>query len=80
MPSPWLAGLRAVVQPVAGALPAILIVLFAGILALAGLACEPGRRSYALAYADRLVDLAAVIIGRPRTSPEPPALPGDPTA
>ncbi|EIV93655.1 hypothetical protein [Frankia sp. QA3] len=76
MPSPWLTGLRAVVQPVAGALPAVLIVLFAGILALTGLACEPGRRSYALAYADRLIDLAAVIVGRPRTPTKPtPALP-----
>jgi hypothetical protein len=51
------------VQPVAGALPALVVVLFAGLLALLGLACEPGRRAYALEYADRLVDLAAVVVG-----------------
>jgi len=36
-----------------------LVVIFAGLLALLGLACEHGRRSYALACADRFVDLAA---------------------
>jgi hypothetical protein len=44
------------------------LVLFAGVLALLGLACDPGRRVYALAYADRFVDLAAVLVGRSRGS------------
>jgi hypothetical protein len=62
--SSWLAGLKAVAQPVAGALPALMLVIFAGLLALLGLICEEGRRSYALAYADRFVDLASVLVGR----------------
>jgi len=57
-------------------------VIFAGVLALLGLACDHGRRAYALDYADRFVDLAAVLVGRPRGpshrvvgagSPPPPA-------
>jgi hypothetical protein len=63
----WLDGLRTVVQPVAGALPAFAVVLFAGLLALLGLLCGSGGRSYALDYADRLVDLAAVVVGARRT-------------
>jgi hypothetical protein len=63
---PWADGLRAVAQPVAGALPALLIVIFAGILAFLALPCDPGRRGYALAYADRLVHLAAVLVGQHR--------------
>jgi hypothetical protein len=59
-----LAGLTAIVRAVATALPALLVVVFAGLLALLALACEPGRRDYALDYADRLVDLAAVLVGR----------------
>jgi hypothetical protein len=46
-------------------------VIFAGLLSLLGLAWEEGRRSYALAYADRFVDLAAVLVGRPRKVPRP---------
>jgi len=61
-----LGGLAVVVRAVAGALPALLVVVFAGLLALLGLACGPGRRDYALDYADRLVDLAAVLMGRHR--------------
>jgi hypothetical protein len=48
--------------------PALVLVIFAGVLALLGLACDPGRRAYALDYADRFVDLAAVLAGRPRGS------------
>jgi hypothetical protein len=59
----WLDGLRTVVQPVAGALPALTIVLFAGLLAVLGLPAGPGGRAYALAYADRLIELAAVVVG-----------------
>ncbi len=62
----WLSGGQAVAQAVAGAAPALVLVIFAGVLALLGLACDPGRRAYALAYADRFVDLAAVLLGRPR--------------
>lgn len=67
MPPPWLTGLRVVALPLVGAVPAVLVALFAGLLALLALACESGRRAYALAYADRLVDLAAVLVGHPRT-------------
>jgi hypothetical protein len=55
-----------VAQAVAGAAPALVLVIFAGVLALLGLACDHGRRAYALAYADRFIDLAAVLVGRPR--------------
>jgi len=61
-----LPGLTAIVRVVAGALSALLVVVFAGLLALLGLACGPGRRDYALDYADRLVDLATVLLGRHR--------------
>ncbi|MGH3687934.1 MAG: hypothetical protein ACRDQY_08550 [Pseudonocardiaceae bacterium] len=67
----WLSGVKAVAQSVAGALPALILVIFAGVLSLLGLVCEEGRRSYALAYADRFVDLAAVLVGRPRKAPRP---------
>jgi hypothetical protein len=59
----WLTGLKPVAQALAGALPALVIVIFAGLLALLALACEPGRRSYALDYADRFTNLAAVLVG-----------------
>jgi hypothetical protein len=63
---------KAVAQPVAAALPALVLVLFAGVLALLGLACDQDRRAYALDYADRFIDLAAVLLGRPRTAPKTP--------
>jgi lactam utilization protein B len=78
----WLSGGKAVAQAVAGAAPALVLVIFAGALALLGLACDHGRRAYALAYADRFIDLAAVLVARPRRSspsvtgagpPHPPA-------
>jgi hypothetical protein len=46
-----------------GALPALILVLFAGLLGLLALACEEKRRDYALAYAEKFVKLAAVIVG-----------------
>jgi hypothetical protein len=61
----WLSGVKAVAQSVAGMLPALVLVIFAGVLALLGLVCDQGRRTYALDYADRLVVLAAVLVGRP---------------
>jgi hypothetical protein len=62
----WLGGVKTVVQAAAGALPALLVVVFAGLLALLALGCGPHRRSYALAYADRLINLAAVLVGTPQ--------------
>lgn len=76
-PPPWLSGVKAVAQPVAAALPALLLVLFAGVLALLGLACDQDRRTYALDYADRFIDLAAVLLGRPRTASTPDLGPGN---
>jgi hypothetical protein len=49
---------------IVGAVPALLLVTFAGVLALLALACGPDRRAFALDYADRLTDLAAVVVGR----------------
>ena len=66
MPAAWLDGLRTVVQPVVGALPALLVGLFAGVLAFLGLFFRSEGRAYALEYADRLVDLASVVVGAPR--------------
>lgn len=73
MPPPWLASMRALVQPVAGAIPAVLIVLFAGTLALLGLFVNADRRAYTLDYADRLTDLATVILGNSRRPGQRPA-------
>jgi hypothetical protein len=52
----------------AGIVPATLIVLFAGLIALIALALDSGRRQYALDLAERFADLAAVLVGatRPR--------------
>jgi hypothetical protein len=47
---------------------ALVLVIFAGVLALLGLACDHGRRAYSLDYADRFVALAAVLVGHPRAS------------
>jgi hypothetical protein len=63
MPPTWLPVVKAVVQPIVGALPALILVIFAGLLGLLGLACETHRRDYALAYADRFTNLAIVLIG-----------------
>ncbi|WP_242606336.1 hypothetical protein [Protofrankia symbiont of Coriaria ruscifolia] len=52
-----------------------MIVLFAGLLALLallGLLVGADRRAYALDYVDRLIDLAAVLVGHPRPSPPRP--------
>lgn len=59
-------GGKSVCQIGAGALPALVLVIFAGVFALLGLACDHDRRGYALAYADRFIELAAVLVGRPR--------------
>lgn len=70
MAPPWLSGMTAIAQSLAGALPALILVIFAGLLSLLGLVCEEGGRRYALDYADRFVDLATVLVGRPRHTPK----------
>lgn len=64
----------------AGIVPATLIVLFAGLVALIALALDSDRRQYALDLADRFVDLASVLVGptRPRRPQvlQPAKLPG----
>ena len=57
-----------VLHMAAGIIPATLIVLFAGLVALIALALDSDRRQYALDLADRFVDLASVLVGatRPR--------------
>jgi hypothetical protein len=52
-----------VLHVIVGIIPATLIVLFAGIIALIALAFDSGRRQYALDLADRFVDLASVLVG-----------------
>ncbi|MDT3447016.1 hypothetical protein [Pseudofrankia sp. BMG5.37] len=64
--APWLEGLRTVAQPVVGALPALVVVLFAGLLMLLGLFFRADGRAYVLGCASWLVDLAAVVVGSPR--------------
>ena len=45
-----------------GALPALLAVVFAGVIALLALLLDTGRRDYALQIADRFIKFAAVLI------------------
>ena len=66
----WVPAVKSVVQPIAGALPALVLVIFAGLLGLIALACEPDRRRFALAYADRFTTLAAVLVGGHRPGPQ----------
>lgn len=56
-------------QMVAGLVPATLVVLFGGIVALLALALDDSRRQYALDLADRFVNLAAVLVGNTRLTP-----------
>ena len=72
--SGWFVAVKAVVQPVAGALPALILVIFAGLLGLLGLACDEGKRAYALAYAGHFTRLAAVLIGARQDSGQGPEL------
>jgi hypothetical protein len=67
----------------AGLVPATLIVLFSGIIALIALALGTERRQYALDLADRFADLAAVLVGanrppRNRAATKPPLRPAQP--
>ncbi|GAB1646790.1 hypothetical protein KRMM14A1259_72130 [Krasilnikovia sp. MM14-A1259] len=63
MTLPWLPISRSVVQPIAGALSAVVLVVFAGLLGLLALGCGEGRRLYALDYADKFIDLAGRLVG-----------------
>jgi len=56
-----------VLQVIALIIPAILIVLFAGFIALIALALDSDRRQYALDLADHFAELASVIVGVPRS-------------
>lgn len=56
-----------------GLVPALLTVLFAGLIALLALVMDKGRREYALKVADRFVKLAAVLVGA--SYPPPPEHP-----
>jgi hypothetical protein len=56
-----------VLQVIAGIVPAILIVLFAGLIALIALALDSDRRQYALDLAERFADLASVLVAVPRS-------------
>lgn len=61
---------------VVGVIPATLTVIFAGLISLVALVLDTSRRDYALALADRFVDLAAVLAGAPpRGQSTPPKLP-----
>jgi hypothetical protein len=63
-----------VVRTIVLALPAVLVVVFAGIIALLSLALNKERRDYALQFAERSVELAAVLVGAP--TPSRPRRPG----
>jgi hypothetical protein len=77
MNPPWLNSLRAVAQALAGALPALVIVIGAVLLALLGLACGSSRRNYALDYADRFTALAKVLVGLPHPAEPVSSAPHD---
>jgi hypothetical protein len=76
-----LAGMPAVGRLLLGLVPAVLTVIFAGLIALIALFCNKERRDYALDVAERFVDLAAVLVAqppkraRPRPSTRPPQAP-----
>lgn len=61
--STWFSVIKAFVQPVVGALPALILVIFAGLLGLLGLLCDESKRDYALTYADHFTRLATVLVG-----------------
>jgi hypothetical protein len=56
LPAPWLRFLL-------GSVPALLTVVFAGIIALLALALDKGRREYSLEVSDRFIKFAAVLVG-----------------
>ncbi len=56
---------------VLGLLPAVLVVLFAGAIALIGLALRQPGRQYALSQAKVFVDMAGILVGSPRKPPDP---------
>jgi hypothetical protein len=56
---------------VLGLLPALLVVVFAGVIALIGLALRQSGRQYALSQAKVFVDMAGILVGNPRKPPDP---------
>jgi hypothetical protein len=70
-----------ILHVVAGIIPATLVVVFAGVIAVIALALDSGRRQYALDLADRFIELASVLVGvavprRPRmTQPAKRSIP-----
>jgi hypothetical protein len=53
----------ATAQLIVGAVPALVAVVFTGLIALAGLAFGPDGRQYALDISARLIELAAAVTG-----------------
>ena len=62
--SPWILIARAAV----GLIPSLVLIVFAGIIMLIGLALTEKRREYALSASDHLTDLAYAIVGATRNS------------
>lgn len=61
-----------IVRPIIMALPALLVVLFVGMIALLALVMNEPRRNYALDFSKRGIDLAKVLVGmgaRPALAP-----------
>lgn len=54
------------------AVPALVTVIFAGVVVSVALMLDKDRRQYALDFAGICVDLAAVLLGAPRRSLRPP--------
>jgi hypothetical protein len=52
-----------VLLAIAGLIPAIIIVLFAGVIGFIALTLDTGRRRYALDLVERFTALASVLIG-----------------
>lgn len=59
------------IRAVAAALPASLLVIFAGLLVVLGMFARKDGREYALRAARVLVDLAKVLVGIALVPPEP---------
>lgn len=66
------AALALAARLVAVALPALVVVIFAGALGFLALGLDTGRRQYALDFFDRSVRLAAVLVSGPQRSPADP--------
>ena len=67
VPSVRLSGVA--IRCVVGAVPALVVVVFAGLIALLGLFVGDDRRQYVLDLMDRFIDLTGVLVGFRRTAP-----------